>query len=187
MSAEMSHTNRNQSMLYPTGSSSEISRWSRVAITLMLDQVQPYTQLMPDYSGKIDHDVDVIGDLIISGQMNGNLIIRHGARLHLLGQTNGDITVLSGGSLHQSGQLNGDLTCHGWADIVGQINGEIMVESGIVLVAEGVQRNTGKLSLVLDSNGQWCPSNSEISHVMPDAPRWRLNRDGSMTRVDNSI
>lgn len=139
---------------------------------------------MPDYSGKIDDDVDVRGDLTISGQMNGNVTVREGARLHLSGQTNGDVTVHAGGSLHQSGQLNGVLTCQGWAEINGQINGEIRVNGGIVLVAEGVQRNSSNQTFVLDSDGRWSPSDSAISVIKPDTLRWRWNQDGSMTRTD---
>src|SRR5487761_437717 len=105
---------------------------------------------MPDYSGKISDHVDVIGDLAISGQVNGSVTVHEGGRLDLSGQTNGDIMVLDGGSLHQSGQLNGVLTCRGWADITGQINGEIRVDGGTVLVAEGVQRNTSNQTFILD-------------------------------------
>lgn len=139
---------------------------------------------MAAYSRKIDHDIDVTHDLTISGQVNGTVIVRDGAHLYLSGQTNGDVTVLDGGSLCQSGQLNGVLTCRGSAEVTGQINGNIRVDGGIVLVAEGVQRNVRGQALVLASDGRWSPSSSPISVIKPDAPRWRWNSDGSMTRPD---
>lgn len=135
---------------------------------------------MRSYSGKIDHDIDVTEDRAISGQMNGNVTIREGAHLHFSGQTNFDVTVLEGGFVRQSGQLNGVLTCRGSAEITGQINGDIRMDGGIVLVAEGVQWNL----LVLDADGRWSPSTSGTSVIEPDAPRWRWNEDGSMTRAE---
>jgi len=135
-----------------------------------------------DYSGTIDQDVDVTGDLVISGQMNGGVTVQGGARLRLTGQTNGDVFVLEGASLWQSGQLNGVLICQGWADITGQINGKVVVEGGVVLVAEGVQRNTNARHLVLDASGHWTRTEfPSVTRVTPDAPRWRWNQDGSMT------
>ncbi len=140
---------------------------------------------MPSYSRKIDHDVNVTEDLAFSGQMNGNVIVRGGAHLHLSGQTNGDVTILDGGFLRQSGQLNGVLTCRGLAEIVGQINGDVRVEvGGVVLVAEGVQRNVRGQTLVLDADGRWSPRSSGTSVIEPEAPRWRWNADGSMTRAE---
>jgi hypothetical protein len=136
------------------------------------------------YSGKIDHDIDVTEDLAISGQMNGNVTVREGAHLHLSGQTNGDVTVLDGGFVRQSGQLNGVLTCRGLAEVLGQINGDVRVDGGIVLVAEGVQWNQRGQTLVLDADGRWSPTTSGTSVIEPDAPLWRWNEDGSMSRAD---
>lgn len=53
-----------------------------------------------------------------------------------------------------------------------------------VLVVEGVQRNVRGQSLVLDADGRLSPSSSGMSVVEPDAPRWRWNADGSMTRAE---
>lgn len=139
---------------------------------------------MRSYSGKIDHDIDVAEDLAISGQMNGKITVREGVHLHLSGQTNGDVTVLEGGFVRQSGQLNGVLTCRGSAEIAGQINGDIRVDGGIVLVAEGVQWNRRGQTLVLDGDGRWSPDTSGTSVMEPDAPLWRWNEGGSMTRAE---
>ena len=139
---------------------------------------------MQSYSGKIDQDISVTEDLVISGQMNGNVTVRDGARLHLSGQMNGDVTILDAGFVRQSGQLNGVLTCRGSAEITGQINGQIRVDGGIVLVAEGVQWNRRGQTLVLDGDGRWSPSTSGTSVIELDAPLWRWNEDGSMTRAE---
>ena len=133
---------------------------------------------MVDFSGKIDHDIEVTADLTISGQVNGDVTVHPGGRLRMSGQMNGHVVVLEGGHLSQSGQLNGDLRCRGSAEIIGQINGEVTVEGGIVLVAEGVQRNTRSGCLVLDPSGQWMPS-SGTSTV--GSRFWRWNEDGSLT------
>jgi hypothetical protein len=137
---------------------------------------------MTHYSGKTDHDVDVTGDVDISGQMNGNVTVYPGGQLRLRGQTNRNVMVLEGGILHQSGQLNGVLTCRGWAEITGQINGTIIIEGGVVFVAEGVQRNTGGQHLVLNSEGQW-ESGQDTSSVHATR-RWQWNADGSTSLSD---
>lgn len=143
---------------------------------------------MPGYTDKIDHDIDATGDLEISGQMNGNLTVHDGSRVWMGGQTNGNVLVLDGGFLHQTGQLNGTLTCRGWADITGQINGSVFVDDdGVVLVAEGVQRNTADAQLVLDSSGEWVRiASGVVTVVREDSPRWQWNQDGSLRRYSNS-
>lgn len=143
-----------------------------------------YTELVTDYGGKINHDVDVVEDLTISGQLNGNVVVREGARLQLSGQANGDVMVLDGAWLQLSGQLDGDLNCQGWADITGVLDGEIRVDGGTVLAAEGAHRRVNDQTLVLDSNGRWSPIDSGIWVITPDTPRWRWNGDGSMTRAE---
>jgi hypothetical protein len=138
---------------------------------------------MKAFSGKIDHDIDVTESCAISGQVNGNVIVHAGAQLRMSGQTNGDVVVLEGGLLFKSGQSNGKLFCRGGTvELTGRINGPIYVESGIVLIAEGVMRTVGGQPLILNSDGQWRRPISGISMVLPTAPRWRWHNDGSMTR-----
>jgi hypothetical protein len=137
-----------------------------------------------EYRGKIDHDIEVTGEQDIGGQMNGTITVREGGRLRLSGQTNGRVEVLQGGFLHQSGQLNGALTCRGWADITGQINGTVVVDRGVVLVAEGVHRRSDVAHTFLNSSGNWVPCQFDTSTVVShDARRWQWNDDGSMTPV----
>lgn len=133
---------------------------------------------MDDYSGKIDRDLVVTTELSVSGQMNGNVIVHPGGRLRLSGQINGEVLVLEGGWLRQSGQLNGDLRCQGLAEITGQINGHVISDGGIVLVAEGVQRNTQHGCLVLDSSGSWVPSTGTS---IVGSRFWQWHPDGSLT------
>lgn len=137
---------------------------------------------MLNQSGKIDDDLDVTEDLAISGQMNANVTVNAGATLHISGQNNGVVVVHEGGGLVQSGQLNGVIICQGWADITGQINGTVEVDGGVVLVAEGVQRNTKDEHLVLDSSGQWRPiAPGTLTKITVDARRWRWSEDGSFS------
>lgn len=137
---------------------------------------------MNDFDGKINRDIDVVEDLTVSGQLNGNAVVCHGARLHLSGQAFGDVTVLKGACFELSGRLDGDVISQGWVDITGMFNGKIRVDGGTVRVAEGAHRRVGDQTFVLDSNGRWSPVNSGIWIVTSDTPRWRLNGDGSMTR-----
>jgi hypothetical protein len=142
---------------------------------------------METYSGKINDDLDVTGEMTISGQTNGNVTVHKRARLRISGQTNGTVLVLEGGSVIQSGQLNGALICRGWADISGQINGRVVVEGGVVLVAQGVHRNTKDLHLILDPSGHWTPNPiGTITRITDETPRWRWNQDGSMSLVGPS-
>ena len=70
-----------------------------------------------DYTGKIERDVEIIKDTVVTGMIVGNVEVHKGATLTLRGMVIGKITVRAGAKLDVPGTLIGEVIDQG-GDIV---------------------------------------------------------------------
>lgn len=86
---------------------------------------------MRTFSGKIEQDTVLEDDLILTGVINGDVIVKEGVHFNLNGMVSGNLLVSNNSSVFINGVLNGDVKNNGGnLEIYGRVKGNIIKVSG---------------------------------------------------------
>lgn len=130
-------------------------------------------------NGRIDGPLVVDDDLVLNGMATGPITVQGGGSLLLHGTASAGLDVQPGGRATIGGVLHGTLRCSGAVELLGVIEGAIIIESGgTVLAAEGAHRRDlrGK-SLVMGPSGAWEPATQSTYSIDDGTKRWPVSSD----------
>lgn len=130
-------------------------------------------------NGRIDNAIVVTEDLVFNGMATGPITVEAGGVLVLGGTASAGLHVRPGGRATIAGVLRGTLRCEGTAELLGVMEGPIVIEpGGTVVAAEGAHRHDARgRSLVMGSAGAWEPVGNRAYSIDQATRRWPVSSD----------